>query len=94
MSDRFSHITFPEYRFREFPKWVPNPEGKRVLVQDAEEEALVKGGAELVHEEDERARLVLVAEVRGVQVDASWPLEKLEKTIADAGFDPSLDPSV
>ena len=92
--DRFSHLTFPPYQFREYPKWVKPPTGARVLVHDAEEEALAMGGAELVREEDERARLLLVAEVKGVQVDATWPLARLEKAIADAGHDPSLDPSV
>lgn len=38
------------YEFQEFPKWVDDASGKRVLVQTAEEEAEVSGPAKLVQE--------------------------------------------
>ncbi|CAB4142319.1 hypothetical protein UFOVP1414_69 [uncultured Caudovirales phage] len=37
----FAHMQFPEYQFREFPKWVTASNGERVLVQNAEEEESV-----------------------------------------------------
>ena len=34
------------YEYREFPKWIKTPEGKDVIVKDAEEEAKLVGKKE------------------------------------------------
>ncbi len=34
------------YEYREYPKWIKTPDGKDVIVKDAEEEAKVAGKKE------------------------------------------------
>lgn len=36
----YSHIKFPAYEYKEYPKWVTKPNGQKVVVQDAREELL------------------------------------------------------
>lgn len=36
--DRYSNMNFPDYKFREFPKYVTPQNGKPVIVKDAREE--------------------------------------------------------
>lgn len=37
---------FPDYEFKEFPKWVTDSAGKRLIVHSAEEEAKVTSGGD------------------------------------------------
>jgi len=60
MSDRFSGMKFPEYEFREYPKWVENQDGKPVLVNDADEELATLGVAK-----EEPAPQVATLKLRG-----------------------------
>lgn len=89
--------------WHEFPKWVwpDSPDGSygespskkgQVLVQNQAEEAAVLGGKPVVREADERARLLKVAEVKGVTVDGRWSLKRLAEAIEAQGFDPGLNP--
>lgn len=97
----YARMDFPAYEFCEYPKMVypngmkPNGTGQTpagVLVNDAEEEATAMAGAKIVREEDERVRLLKVAEVKGVTVDKRWGNEKLVSAITAAGHDATLDP--
>lgn len=83
----YDNMEFPPYEYREYPKWVGD-----VLVENADEEAAATAGSPVVREADEKARLVKVAEIFGVQVDKRWSPEKLAKAISDAGHDPAHDP--
>ncbi len=92
---QYDNMEFPDYEFREYPKWVRPEGGDAVLVQSADEEAeLMDTGEAPVREEDERARLVLLAGLRDVQIDKRWSIAKITKAIADAGHDASFDPTV
>jgi|GEM_PF-4674420 len=91
----YTNMKFPDYEFREFPKFVTPDGGEPVLVQNAEEEAeALKTGEAPIREEDERKRLIILAEVKGVQIDKRWSAARMTKTIEDAGFDPTLDPRI
>ncbi len=35
---------FPDYEFRPYPKWVEGPDGKKVIVQNVQDEVAVKTG--------------------------------------------------
>ncbi len=90
---------FPDYEFREYPKWMPtgkdergHPTGIHVLDEDEELEFLASQQPP-VREADEKIRLISVAETKGVQVDKRWSIVKLTQAITDAGFDASLDPN-
>lgn len=87
----FDHMQFAPYEFREFPKAV-SKDGKQIIVNDAEEEAAVTGGGALVRGEDERARLVKLAEVSGVQIDKRWGLDRIRSCLTAQGVDHTTDP--
>lgn len=79
------------YVFNEYPKHV-TVEGKLfVCNSEAEEQAACDTG-KIVREADERKRLVTLAEVKGVQVDGRWSLDKMSKALTDAGYDATQDP--
>lgn len=89
--------------FDEFPKHVypdspdgtwENSESRKgfVTVYSEEEEDRVLAGKPVVREHEERARLLKVAEVKDVQVDKRWKVERIRQAIADAGHDPELNP--
>ena len=78
--------------FHEFPKFIRSENGRDLIAQDAEEEALMRAGEPVVREVDEKARLMKVAEVKDVKVDGRWTVEKMTKAITDAGFDATLNP--
>lgn len=92
-------IAFPEYEFREYPKWIETGKdelGKPfgiIIHSEDEELQFLATNAPPVREEDEKARLIAVADTKGVQVDKRWSTVKLAQAITDAGFDPSLDPN-
>jgi hypothetical protein len=86
-------MEFPPYEYREFPMWVKHPEtGADVLVHDERERDVVLAAKPLIREEDEKVRLIKVAELAGVQVDKRWGNDRLAKAIADAGYDPDHNP--
>jgi hypothetical protein len=97
----YARMDFPAYEFTEYPKMV-YPGGMKsnglgqtepgVIVNDADEEAIAMAGHAVVREEDERARLLKVAEVKGVTVDKRWGVDRLTAAIKDAGFDAAMDP--
>jgi ribosomal protein L15 len=85
------------YQFQEYPKHVyPNPHKLKeyVVVNSEDEERLALRGEEIVREDEERKRLVTLAEVNHVQVDKRWGIHKLTKALDDAGFDSSANPFV
>lgn len=90
----YDNMEFPDYNFMEFPKHVyPNgPDQPYVQVNSPEEEAEAMKNGRVVREDDEHARLVEVATVKGVKIDRRWKNERLREAIADAGHDPDLDP--
>lgn len=95
-SPHYNGMEFPEYEFREYPKWVyPKGTGKPgiVVANEDEEVAAMKTGVAPVREADEIKRLIGVADVKGVSVDKTWGVAKLTAAIEAAGFDPALDPS-
>lgn len=63
-----------------------------VRVNNREEEDLVMGGDPIVREDDERKRLIKVAEVKGVRIDKRWNSDNLRAAIIGAGFDAELNP--
>lgn len=80
----YDNMKFPAYQFVEYPKMVVNPEtGHRVKVLSAEEEFRVLNGTPVVREADERSRLIQEATNKGVQVDRSWPLERIAEEIEE-----------
>lgn len=92
-------MKFAPYEYREYPKWVEtgekNGQPTGVVVQDEEEEAQVKATLSApVRDADERARLILLAETKGVQIDKRWSLDRMAKAIDEAGFDSTFDPNV
>lgn len=78
-------------QFLEYPKAV-EVAGRVVACLNEEEErqALEKGA--VVREEDERARMLAVAKMYGLAIDGRWKLERIAAAIANAGYDPELDP--
>lgn len=99
----YEGIPFPEYEFREYPKFVQTgekldpatktkiPEG--VLVNnEAEESALKNTGKAPVRDEDERARLLKVAKQSNVDVDARWGVQKITDALVAAKVDTDHDP--
>ncbi len=105
--DRYENFKFPDYEYREYPKTVypDSPNGKPLIngqgqatskgitVLNAEEEAAVMASKVLpVREEDDKARLHAVCEVRGVKYDKRWGNERLREEITAAGHDPEFDP--
>lgn len=83
------------YSYQEYPKHVyPNPDDRKafVVVNSEAEETEAMGGKKIVREEDEKRRLIALAEVKGVKVDRRWSAEKMVHAITEAGFDASLDP--
>jgi hypothetical protein len=89
----YHNMEFPQYEYHEFPKWVKHPvDGKLHLVHDEREEGTILAAKPLIRDEDERARLIKVAEIKGVTVDKRWNAEKLSRAITDAGFDAALNP--
>lgn len=82
-------------QFQEYPKHVyPDPDDRKkyVVVNSEEEEHLALKGTPIVRDEDERKRLLAVAEVNDLQVDGRWSIGRMKKVIADAGFDPEANP--
>ncbi len=90
----YDTMKFPDYNYMEYPKHVyPNgPDKPFVEVRSAEEEREAMSSGVVVREDDEQARLVEVATIKGVKIDKRWGVKRLRDVIADAGFDPDLDP--
>lgn len=99
----YEGMTFPEYEFREYPKFVQTGEkvdsstktkiADGVLVyNEAEEAALTNTGKAPVRDEDERTRLLKVAKQNGVEVDARWGVPKIEAALVAAKVDTDHDP--
>jgi hypothetical protein len=83
------------YQYFEYPKHVyPDPERPKhyVVVNSEAEEELAMAGSAVVRDEDERKRLMALAEVKGVNVDGRWSLHRMKKTLSEAGHDPEADP--
>lgn len=83
------------YAYVEYPKHVypwPDEPKRFVQVNNADEEVTALAQGTIVREEDERKRLVALAEVKGVQVDGRWGLGRMEKALSDAGHDHTANP--
>lgn len=100
---QYEKMTFAEYEFREYPKFVQtgettDPTSKSkvatgVIVNNEAEEAEVRGtGKEPVREEDTRERLLKVAKQQGVNVDARWGVQKITDALVAAKVDVDHDP--
>lgn len=91
----YARMDFAEYEYREYPKFIgtdpANPQ-TGVIVNDEDEEAQLRSAGTVVREDDERSRLIKVAEVKGVKIDKRWSAAKMGAAIAEAGFDPDLNP--
>lgn len=79
------------YEFVEYPKHV-TVNGKLFVCNNEAEEETAKAGDPIIRDADERKRLAALAEVKGVNVDKRWSLDRMAKTITDAGFDASANP--
>lgn len=60
------------------------PDGRRLIVQDAEEELAVMGAAQAAPERvvDEKAALIAEAERRGIVIDKRWGIERIGLALA------------
>lgn len=99
----YAGMNFPEYEFREYPKFIQTDRKKDprtgeftvvgVTVNSATEEAEVtKTGKAPEREEDERARLLKVAKQNEINVDARWGAAKIEAALVAAKVDIDHDP--
>lgn len=79
------------YVYEEYPKHV-TVEGKLFVCNNQAEEDQARATGSLVKEADERKRLIALAEVKGVQIDRRWALDRIAKALTDAGYDASMDP--
>ncbi|WP_059416166.1 hypothetical protein [Cupriavidus basilensis] len=78
-----------EYVFQEFPKWVTLADGSMLLVNSAEEEAVVIGPKEPKQEGDataqaDKAALLEQARALGLDPHANTGVEKLKQLISEA----------
>ena len=80
------------YEFVEFPKHVIVA-GRTITVNSEAEEAEALSQGKVVREEDERKRMLAVADLYGLQVDKRWRLDRIAEVIRNAGYDPEFDPS-
>lgn len=69
-----------EYVFQEFPKWVTLADGSQMLVQNADEEAILIAPKA----DDERDALMAEAEALGLKVHHKTGNDKLRQLIAEA----------
>lgn len=69
-----------EYVFHEFPKWVTLADGSQMLVQSADEEAILIAPKA----DDERDALMAEAEALGLKVHHKTGNDKLRQLIAEA----------
>lgn len=89
----YANMKFPDYEFQEYPKHVPTEGGKGfVVVNDEAEEKALSEGETIIREPEERARLIKVAEIKGVTIDKRWSLDRIRSAISGAGYDPELNP--
>ncbi|MEK7945727.1 hypothetical protein WKR98_13300 [Pigmentiphaga sp. YJ18] len=73
------------YVFQEFPKWVTLADGSQILVENAEEEAIVTEGKKEDDAPDpERDVLLARAKELGLKVHPATGLDKLREKIAAA----------
>lgn len=63
-----------------YPKWITTPEGKRLIVLDAEEEALRMTASVSA----DRQRLLSEADALGIKVDGRWSDGRLASEIKTA----------
>ncbi len=78
----------------QYPKHIyPNgPKMPYVKVTSADEEARVMGSGKEIDPDEEKKRLVAVADSHGFAVDGRWKIEKLRAAISNAGYDPDEKP--
>lgn len=69
-----------EYVFHEFPKWVTLADGSQMLVQNADEEAILIAPKA----DDDRDALMAEAEALGLKVHHKTGNDKLRQLIAEA----------
>lgn len=69
-----------EYVFHEFPKWVTLADGSQILVQNADEEAILIAPKT----DDDRDALMAEAEALGLKVHHKTGNDKLRQLIAEA----------
>lgn len=79
--------------YQEYPKWVADRHGKKVIVRSVEEEAKVtatidqpepvqpRNELQECAKTDERALLILQAKDKGVKIDKRWGVEKLRAAL-------------
>jgi hypothetical protein len=85
------YVNVQPYEFREFPKHV-TVNGIVHTCNDADEEACAREKGGLVREEDERERMMTLAEMHGLKIDRRWKLDRISDAIRNAGYDPDHDP--
>lgn len=84
------------YEFHEYPKhvWPNGPDAPYVAVNTAEEEDQAMATGKVVRVEDERKRLVALANLHGVQVDGRWAIQRIADAIVANGHDATANPFV
>jgi hypothetical protein len=86
-----SKVAGAPYVFQEYPKHVV-VKGRTIVCRDEDEEAAALADQDILSEPDERARLIAVAQQKGLSIDGRWKIEKMRAAIVNAGYDPDFDP--
>lgn len=81
LTNRYTSMNFPPYKFQEFPKAV-NHNGKIHVVNDAEEEKALKAKVR-----DYRAEALKRAKELKLEIPEDWKLEKIQAYIKKAESD-------
>jgi len=82
--------------YQEYPKhvypWSDDPK-RYVMVRNEAEEAEAMAQGQVIRTEDERKRLVAVAEVGGLtKFDGRWSIDRMTTELKNAGLDPTANP--
>lgn len=88
----YASMEFPDYQYEEYPKHINHADGSFTVVNNEAEEELALADKPIVREEDERKRLIALADVHKITVDRRWNTTKLAQAIQVGGFDPSTNP--
>lgn len=82
--------------YQEFPKHVypwPDDPKRYIQVRNEAEEAEAMAQGALVRPEDERKRLVAIAEVGGLtRFDRRWGIDRMIAELKNAGLNPDANP--
>ena len=89
----YSKVTFPEYKYQEYPKWIHMTGYPSVIAQTAQEEADLRARtpiqtqhAELIEalpkpEPDDKTLWIEIADKNGIKIDKRWGLEKIKAAV-------------